>query len=102
FKVTPSALRWLSESIPACHPGQAMVDSDSVSTHRAEPGPILQAAQWVPDSRFAASGMTRGKLIAIGSKPERRFRSKPNCHGPRLRATVRSGERPDTAMWQQR
>jgi hypothetical protein len=36
-----------------CHPGQAM------RQHRAEPGSILQAAQWIPDSRFAASGMTK-------------------------------------------
>ncbi|HKU65107.1 MAG TPA: hypothetical protein VJQ06_08615 [Rhizomicrobium sp.] len=49
---------FLIESNPVCHPGQAMVDSDSVSTHRAEPGSILQAARWIPDSRYAASGMT--------------------------------------------
>jgi hypothetical protein len=37
--------------------------------HRAEPGSILRAAQWIPDSRFAASGMTiRVKPIAVESR----------------------------------
>jgi hypothetical protein len=26
--------------------------------HRAEPGSTSHAARWIPDSRFAASGMT--------------------------------------------